>query len=503
MSEQIAALLLSNFELFARAAFRYLHDGRELGNEPYIEYLCVRLARAVEPGARTVFNLAPRHLKTLLGAVFLPTWLLARDPTEKIIILAYSEQIARDSSYLVRKLLQWEFYQKNFSTRLAADRTRVWDFLTTAGGSVYAVSVDGSVTGRGATVIIFDDPVAIADCANLEKFAMVNERFGGEVMSRLDDPITGRVLIIGHRLHANDLSGHVLKAGGWEHISLAMIAPTDQTYDFGNARLWRRKQGELLRPDAFSESDIARMKATLNPDFEALYQQFMGEPSSVRLSRNCVGTFTIGPANAPGIISVDPGHRAGPGHSFTVMQALSWAGDDVFLLDQWRAQADIKEAVRALRIGVTNCRPSAVLIECSGYGPTLAYDLRKRFRLLDVHLVPTDGRSKTRRLLDHIDTMQGNRIKLPQDAPWCEDWLTELEQFPHGPFDDQIDTLTQALDFIRQYPHLRKTRERCVGVHLNTRGVARVASPIPFGDRAAYASLTRGSRLKRIFPEQA
>jgi hypothetical protein len=85
------------------------------------------------------------------------------------------------------------------------------------------------------------------------------------------------------------------------------------------------------------------------------------------------------------------------------MQALSWAGDDVFLLDQWRAQADIKEAVRALRIGVTNCRPSAVLIECSGYGPTLAYDLRKRFRLLDVHLVPTDGRSKTRRLLDHID----------------------------------------------------------------------------------------------------
>ena len=173
MSDLIAALLLSNFELFVRVAFRYLHDGRELGDEPYIQYLCARLMRAVEPGARTVLNLPPRHLKTLLSAVFLPAWLLARDPTEKIIILAYSEQIARDSAYLIRKLLQWDFYQKIFSTRLAADRTRVCDFFTEAGGGVYAVGVDGSVTGRGATLIIFDDPVAIADCANLERLATI------------------------------------------------------------------------------------------------------------------------------------------------------------------------------------------------------------------------------------------------------------------------------------------------------------------------------------------
>jgi hypothetical protein len=124
MSDPVAAVLLSNFELFVRVAFRHLHDGRELGNEPYIQYLCARLMRTVEPGARTVLNLPPRHLKTLLSAVILPAWLLARDPTEKIMIISYSEQIASDSAYLVRKLLQWEFYQRHFATRLAADRTQ-------------------------------------------------------------------------------------------------------------------------------------------------------------------------------------------------------------------------------------------------------------------------------------------------------------------------------------------------------------------------------------------
>ena len=231
--------------------------------------------------------------------MFLPAWLLARDPTEKIMIISYSEQIASDSAYLVRKLLQWEFYQRHFATRLAADRTRVCDFLTVQGGGLYAVSISGSITGRGATIIIFDDPLAIADCANLEKFAMINQRFEGEVMSRLDNPITGRALITGHRLHPNDLSGHVLKSGRWDHIALPMIAPSEETYELGNGKSWHCKKDDLLRPGAFSESDIARMKAVINPDFEALYQQFAGESSAVNISRRCFRTFQSRPQMLP------------------------------------------------------------------------------------------------------------------------------------------------------------------------------------------------------------
>jgi predicted phage terminase large subunit-like protein len=497
-----AALLLGNFESFVRMAYRYLNDGRELGNEPYITYVCRRLAKAKGNGARIVLNMPPRHLKTLLGSVFLTAGLLAWNAAEKIIIVAYSEQLALNTAYLLRKVLQSPWYRRYFPTRLAGDRTRVSDFATTAGGGVYAVSAEGSITGRGATIIIFDDPLNIDDSSNLDQIEKVNERFDTVIMSRLDNPKTGRVVISAHRLHQNDLAGHVLESGGWDHIALPFVAPKDQDYDLGG-RVWHRKNGELLRPDAFTEADINRIKTIINPDFEALYQQFLGERSSIRISRRHFGSFTVAPPGADVVISVDPGHRSGPGHSFTVMQAWCSVEKEFFLLDQWRAQADVETACRALKIGTGNCQAAAVLIEYSGYGPTLARDLRKRFRSPEIRLIPTDRRSKTARLLHHIDVIQSGRIKLPRDAQWREAWESEIEQFPHGPFDDQVDALTQALDLMLENPKLRKTQQRCVGLTINNRGVSTFANHASrFGMRPAYGVLGRRGRKMRIFPEQ-
>jgi hypothetical protein len=98
-------------------------------------------------------------------------------------------------------------------------------------------------------VIIFDDPINMEDAGNLAQIAKVNQRFDGPIMSRLNNPRTGPVVIIAHRLHPSDLSGHVLRSGGWDHIALPFIAPRDQDYDLGK-RTWHRQKGELLRPDA-------------------------------------------------------------------------------------------------------------------------------------------------------------------------------------------------------------------------------------------------------------
>lgn len=503
MSENGTLLLLCNFETFVRMAFRYLNDGLELGNDLYISYVCRRLAKVKDDGARIVLNMPPRHLKTLLGSVCLTAWLLARHPTEKILIVTYSEQLARDSAYLLRKIVMSPWYRRYFATRLADDRTRVTDFATTAGGGVYAVSAEGSITGRGATIIIFDDPLNIDDAGNLEKIEKVNERFDTVIMSRLNNPKTGRVVISAHRVHPNDLSGHVLRDGQWDHIALPFIAPRDQTYDLGEGRIWHRKKGELLRPDAFTEADINRLKTIINPDFEALCQQYCGERSSVRIGRHHFGSFTVAPPDTVVVISVDPGHRSGPGHSFTVMQAWCSAANEFFLLDQWRGQTDIEKASRALQFGVRESRAAAVLIEWSGYGQALARDLQKRFPSLPVHLVSTDHRSKTARLLSHIDVITSGRIKLLQDARWLETLLAEVEQFPNGPFDDQVDAMTQALEFILKNPTLTKSQQRCLGVAVNNRGVSTFASPAArHGIRPVYASSGRLRRMTRIFPEQ-
>jgi predicted phage terminase large subunit-like protein len=497
-----AELLLGDFECFVRMAFRSENDGQELGDEPYITYVSRWLAEATKDGIRFVLNMPPRHLKTFLASVCLLAWLLARNPAEKIIIVTYSEQLARDIAYRVRKILQSSWYKKFFSTRLADDRTSVTDFATTAGGGVYAVSAEGSIIGRGATIIIFDDPLNMDDAGNLDQIEKVNQRFDTAIMSRLNNPRTGRVVIIAHRLHQSDLSGHVLQSGCWQHLALPFTAPRDQDYHLGD-RMWHRKKGDLLRPDAFSEAEINRIKTTINPDFEALYQQFLDEGDSIRISREQFGSFITEPPDAPVVISVDPGHRPGPGHSFTVMQAWCSVGNDFFLRDQWRAQADVGEASRVLQKGTANCQAVAVVIECSGYGQALARDLQRRFPSLKLELNPPDRRSKTARLLHHINVIQSGRIRLPQGAPWREAYEREFEQFPHGPFDDQVDTTTQFLDFMPKYPPLRKPQARSIGSAVNLRGVPIFANQAArLGRRPEYAALGRQSRTRRIFPEQ-
>jgi hypothetical protein len=110
-----AKLLGRDFESFVRMAFRDENGGQELGDEPYIAYVCRRIAEATEDGARCVVNMPPRHLKTFIGSVCPSAWLLARNPAEKMIIVTYSEQLARDIAYRVRRILRTSWYKKKFS----------------------------------------------------------------------------------------------------------------------------------------------------------------------------------------------------------------------------------------------------------------------------------------------------------------------------------------------------------------------------------------------------
>jgi predicted phage terminase large subunit-like protein len=491
---------LRKFEPFVRMVFRHENDGRELGDEPYIPFICAGVEKAREEGARSVINMPPRHLKTSICTVSLSAWLLGLNPSEKIQIFTYSSQLAVDIGYRIRAVLQSTWFKRHFQTRLTSDRASVTDFATTAGGGVYAASASGSFIGRGATLIIFDDPLDMDDAGNLEKRERINQRFDSAIMSRLNDPKSGRVVINGHRLHEDDLSGHVLAMGGWDHLALPFEAPRDQVYSFGGRSL-HRKKGELLRPNAFSQAEVNRIKSIINPDYEALYQQFLGEGHSIRISRDQFGSFTYAPKDAPIVISVDPGHRGGPGHSFTVMQAWLPFGNEFLLLDQWREQADVGEACSALKFAAKNCRPAAVLIEYSGYGQTIARDLQKQFRSLQVDLVPPDRCSKTARLLRHIEVIQNGRVKLFERAAWREAWVSEFEQFPHDAFDDQVDAFTLAMDYLVQGPTLIKPQGRALGGTLSTRGVFTTGTEWGRRGIRGYTALGRQRRPTRIFPK--
>jgi predicted phage terminase large subunit-like protein len=442
-------LIRRDFGSFVRKAFRYTHDGKKLGNELYVDYLCYELERVAEGETRRlVINLPPRHLKTFIAAVFLPAWVLAKNPSARIMVITYGDQLAENITYQIRRVLQSPWYKEIFKTRVAEDRSKVDDFATKQGGGVFATSVGGALAGRGADLIIFDDPLDLKDAGNIKQVELVNQRFDSLILSRLNNPRTGRIVIIAHRLNDNDLSAHVGDQGGWRHVVLPLVATRKKTYDLGYDT-WVRKRGELLRPGSYTDKQLAQLaKTTINPDFELFYQQGRGRGARLTIKAEhfaLVNAQLI--VGSSVILSVDPNQRGGAHSSYAVIQAWSPHNGSHVLLEQWREQCNFDRLKSVYWWFVRHFRPSVALIENTANGPALISDARRRSTPTVVEITP-DGRSKAARLLTHVPLIRRSRILLPETAMWRADYIKEFVEFPASNFDDQVDATTQYLDWI-------------------------------------------------------
>jgi predicted phage terminase large subunit-like protein len=439
-----------------------MHDGERLGDACYVDYLCNHLQQVADGSEnRLIVNLPPRHLKTFLGAVCLPAWMLGRQPATKVMIVTHTEQLANAISYDIRKILQAGWYKAAFKSRLADDKTKVNDFSTTQGGGVYAASIEGSITGRGADLLIVDDPLDIGDANNIEHIQKINSHFDTKVMSRLNNRQRSRAVIIAHRLNEEDLSGHLIKQGGWRLIALPMIARRRKSYDLGH-EMWQRAKDDLLRPDAFGKKELRQLQATISPDFETLYQQNPGGSGSPRLKEEHFQAFDHLPTQWPVVLSIDPGQRGGSNNSYSVIQAWARTGSSHWLLDQWRVQCLFDELRSAYWTFVRRYRPVIALIEATAMGPHLISEGRRRPRPEVIDVFPSN-RSKVERLTPHIPSIKNKRIFLPQDAPWRADFVAEFLAFPSGKFDDQVDAASQYLEFAAKNPDLAIPERRALG----------------------------------------
>jgi predicted phage terminase large subunit-like protein len=435
-------------------AFATLNKGRSLGNDKYLKLLAQKLTRvAAGETKRLVVSMPPRHCKTFMGSICLPAWILAHNPSAKIVIMTYGQDLADKTAYAVRDILRSEWYKQVFHTRVKGDRAKLADFVTTDGGGVRSLSVEGGVTGLGADFIIIDDPVEIKDCGNTKRLERVNDLFDDEIQTRLY-PKKGCIVIIAYRISEDDLPGHVLQKGGWQQLKLPLIATRSRTHHLDSGEVWNRKKGELLRPDAFTKRDIQRLGASKQPGFETLQQQNPGGRDRLRIKAKYFPTFPLAGLQIRGlpvVLSIDPGQKGGPTNSCSVIQAWSPTNGAHLLLDQWREQATYCEFRSAARLFIRRYRPSAMLIEATGQGPALMSDLKPQN---GVELVPiTPCGDKVERLREHRQTIRRGLVQLPQGALWYDEFISEATQFPYGPFDDQMDALSQYLTWIAEHPN--------------------------------------------------
>jgi predicted phage terminase large subunit-like protein len=327
---------------------------------------------------------------------------------------------------------------------------------------VFAAAATGAITGRPADFIIYDDPHEIGDWNNERKLDLVWASFN-TVLSRLNNKVGGRMLVIAHRVSEKDLSSYLLQEKGWKYLRLSLIAVKTRSYELGHEE-WTRKKGNVLRSEAYPVAELDRLRRTqVAPPFELFYQQGLGSQAALKARPEHFQNFAlfqlpIGPV----VLSVDPGHGGGPNASRSVIQAWKCQGKQYYLIDQFCEQCDAEELRRALWSFVRKYNPSVALIENTANGPGLYAAVRRKANF-DVKVITPRRDSKAVRFHDHLPKIRNKKIHLPELAIWREAFIVEVVAFP-GEFDDQVDAMTQYLDFMDTDPTIPPPRTRATGV---------------------------------------
>jgi hypothetical protein len=366
-----AVLIRSQFKAFVRHAFRMYH-GELLGDQPYVDYMCYVISQLIDGKInRLLINLPPQHLKSFVGTICLVAYLLGTNPRLRIIVTAYNDAFAEFLCGMIRNMVQTPWYQQAFATRIKEGHSRANDFATRENGGVFAVAATGSITGRTADFIIYDDPHEIGDWNNERNLALVRENFN-TILSRLQDKANGPVLVIAHRVSENDLSAELLKEKRWKRLRLPLVAVRTKTFELGHEE-WIREKGDILRPKAYPAAEIERLRRTqVAPPFKLFYQQGIGSQAASKPRAEHYQSFApheqpIGPV----VLSIDPGHGGGPNASRSVVQAWVPHGKHHYLIDQFCEQCDVEGLRDAFWSFVRKHRPSIALIERTADGPAL------------------------------------------------------------------------------------------------------------------------------------
>jgi hypothetical protein len=196
--------------------------------------------------------------------VALPAYMLGQNPAKKIVYVSYSQSLSEKHSSDNRRLVESPWYRSVFpAVRLV--RSTAAEIETAHGGYRLATSTEGTLTGRGGGPVIIDDPLNANDGYSNTAREAVNRWYSQTLLSRLNDPSMGTIIVIMQRLHEDDLVGYITKLEQWEVLNLPAIAPIDMHVPLSDCRSYFWRQGELLHPARLSHTVLQNAPAAHLP----------------------------------------------------------------------------------------------------------------------------------------------------------------------------------------------------------------------------------------------
>lgn len=366
-----------DFHLFSMLAFSQLND------EPYLDnWHVAAIARKLEHIdcgnlKRLIICMPPRTMKSLLASVFYPAWALSREPSAKIICASYAQPLSNDFAFQMRRLMQTAWYRSVFPIlKLDQKKLGVDEIGTTAGGYRLSTSVGGVLTGRGADIIIIDDPIKSADAHSDVVRESVLKWYSGTVVSRLNNPKTGRIIVVAQRLHEEDLPGQLLQGSGWDQLILPLQEWAPRSIEILPGLHVERAPGDVLHPARFSLDEVASYRSTMGErDFEAQYNQRPLPPGGALFKLEWFKRYEVPPAaqQLQGIFqSWGTAYETDETNDFSACTTWGLCGDKYYLLDVYRERLKFPDLQKQVVAQREKWNASLVVVEGIGSGGTVS-----------------------------------------------------------------------------------------------------------------------------------
>lgn len=289
------ALIRNKFPFFIQKCCDHLNSGSLYMPNYHIGAIAYSLERCrLLEDKRLIITLPPRSLKSICASIAFPAFILGHDPTQRILCVSYSSELALKHARYFRMVVNSPWYREVFPGMRTAKDTGT-EFETTRGGGRLAVSVGGSITGRGGNYIIIDDPSKAEEALSRATRDKVNEYPGHTLYSRLDSKVDGVIVLVMQRLHEEDLAGYLLKQGGWTHLNLPAIATRDERIDLGDGAFHDRKLGDVLHPDREPRQALDEVKNMLG----SISRRSISNPLSRKRATSFSGTGSAGTSCRP------------------------------------------------------------------------------------------------------------------------------------------------------------------------------------------------------------
>jgi predicted phage terminase large subunit-like protein len=395
---------------------------------------------------RLIINMPPRHTKSEFGSYLLPAWMVGRNPKLKIIQSTNTTELSVRFGRKAKALMDSPEYKSVFKTRLNPDSQAAGKWETEQGGEYYAAGVGSAITGRGADLLIIDDPHTEQDAMNNQALERTYEWYTSGPRQRLQPG--GSIVVIMTRWNEKDLTGRLLnaqkgiKSDQWEIIEFPAILPS----------------GKPVWPEYWNLKDLESVKASIPlSKWNAQYMQNPTSEEGALIKREWWRDWQEEdmPPLQHIIQSYDTAFMKKETADYSaittwgVFQENEDAPPSLILVDALKGRYEFPELRRIAMEQYGYWNPETVIIESKASGLPLTYELRK-MGIPVINFSPSKGNDKHTRVNAVSPLFESGLIWAPKDMDFAQEVIEECAAFPYGDHDDLVDSMTQAVMRFRQ-----------------------------------------------------